>query len=111
MFKPELLKGRNVLITGGGTGLGKSIGRRYMELGAELVICGRLNVPPRRFGEHIELANLCAYLVSTEAEYISGEAIVIDGGRWMPGVGGPSVAAMQGWSDEQWDAMRAKGRG
>jgi NAD(P)-dependent dehydrogenase (short-subunit alcohol dehydrogenase family) len=71
----------------------------------------RLDVPLRRYGEHLELANLCSYLVSTEAEYISGEAIVIDGGRWMQGVGGPSVAGMQGWSDAQWEAMRAKGRG
>jgi NAD(P)-dependent dehydrogenase (short-subunit alcohol dehydrogenase family) len=71
----------------------------------------RLDVPLRRYGEHAELANLCAYLVSTEAEYISGEAIVIDGGRWMQGVGGPNVAAMQNWSDAQWEAMRAKGRG
>ncbi len=41
MFKSDLLKGKRVLITGGGTGLGKSIGRRYLELGAELIICGR----------------------------------------------------------------------
>ena len=41
MFRTDLLKGKKALITGGGTGLGKSIGRRYMELGAELVICGR----------------------------------------------------------------------
>ncbi len=41
MFTPDLLKGRKVLITGGGTGLGRSIGRRYLELGASLVICGR----------------------------------------------------------------------
>ena len=41
MFTPDLLKDKKILITGGGTGLGKSIGRRYLELGAELVICGR----------------------------------------------------------------------
>jgi NAD(P)-dependent dehydrogenase (short-subunit alcohol dehydrogenase family) len=41
MFQDDLLKGKKVLITGGGTGLGKSMGRRYLELGAELVICGR----------------------------------------------------------------------
>jgi NAD(P)-dependent dehydrogenase (short-subunit alcohol dehydrogenase family) len=40
-FVPTLLEGRRVLITGGGTGLGKSMGRRFLELGAELVICGR----------------------------------------------------------------------
>jgi NAD(P)-dependent dehydrogenase (short-subunit alcohol dehydrogenase family) len=41
MFQPDLLKGKRILITGGGTGLGLSMGRRFLELGAELVICGR----------------------------------------------------------------------
>jgi NAD(P)-dependent dehydrogenase (short-subunit alcohol dehydrogenase family) len=41
MFAPDLLEDRRVLITGGGTGLGKAMGRRFMELGAELMICGR----------------------------------------------------------------------
>src|SRR5690348_546507 len=41
MFAPDLLKERRVLITGGGTGLGKAMGRRFMALGAELMICGR----------------------------------------------------------------------
>ncbi len=41
MFKPDLLAGKRILITGGGTGLGKSMGRRFLELGASIVICGR----------------------------------------------------------------------
>ncbi|HMA13762.1 MAG: SDR family NAD(P)-dependent oxidoreductase, partial [Bacteroidota bacterium] len=41
MFQSDLLKGKRILITGGGTGLGKSMGRRVLELGATLVICGR----------------------------------------------------------------------
>lgn len=41
MFVPDLLKGKRILVTGGGTGLGKSMGRRFLELGADLVICGR----------------------------------------------------------------------
>ncbi|HYM01872.1 MAG TPA: SDR family oxidoreductase [Stellaceae bacterium] len=41
MFAPDLLKGRFVLVTGGGTGLGKAMGRRFLELGANLMICGR----------------------------------------------------------------------
>lgn len=41
MFNEEMLAGKRVLITGGGTGLGKSIGRRAVELGADLIICGR----------------------------------------------------------------------
>ena len=41
MFRPDLLKGKRILITGGGTGLGKEIAARYAELGAEIWICGR----------------------------------------------------------------------
>ena len=41
MFKPDLLKGKRILITGGGTGLGKEIAARYLQLGAELWIAGR----------------------------------------------------------------------
>src|SRR5882672_3022662 len=40
-FAPGLLAGKRALITGGGTGLGKSIGCRFVELGAHLTICGR----------------------------------------------------------------------
>ncbi len=70
----------------------------------------RLEIPLRRYGEHGELANLCSFLVSDGAGYINGELVVIDGARWMQGVGGPNLVAMQGWTDAQWEAMRAKGR-
>jgi len=41
MFAPHLLTGRRVLVTGGGTGLGKAMATRCLELGAEVHICGR----------------------------------------------------------------------
>ena len=41
MFETGLLRGKRVLITGGGTGLGLSMGKRFLELGASLAICGR----------------------------------------------------------------------
>ena len=41
MFEKDLLKDKRILITGGGSGLGAAMGRRFLELGAELVICGR----------------------------------------------------------------------
>jgi NAD(P)-dependent dehydrogenase (short-subunit alcohol dehydrogenase family) len=41
MFKPGLMKGERILITGGGTGLGKEMAEAFVALGAEVVICGR----------------------------------------------------------------------
>ena len=41
MFKDGLLKGKRILVTGGGTGLGKEIADQYLALGAELWIAGR----------------------------------------------------------------------
>jgi NAD(P)-dependent dehydrogenase (short-subunit alcohol dehydrogenase family) len=41
MFEKGLLRGKRILVTGGGSGLGAAMGRRFVELGAELIICGR----------------------------------------------------------------------
>ncbi len=41
MFEKGLLKGKRILVTGGGSGLGAAMARRFAELGAELIICGR----------------------------------------------------------------------
>jgi NAD(P)-dependent dehydrogenase (short-subunit alcohol dehydrogenase family) len=41
MFTPDLLKDKVILITGGGTGLGRAMGERFLSLGARLAICGR----------------------------------------------------------------------
>lgn len=41
MFSSDLLSQKRILITGGGTGLGKAMARRFLELGATVYICGR----------------------------------------------------------------------
>jgi NAD(P)-dependent dehydrogenase (short-subunit alcohol dehydrogenase family) len=41
VFEKNLLAGKRILVTGGATGLGKSMGKRFLELGASLYICGR----------------------------------------------------------------------
>ena len=44
-------------------------------------------IPLKRFGEHQELANLAAYLVSDYSDYITGEVVTIDGGEWIYNAG------------------------
>src|SRR6202167_980687 len=41
MFTEGLLRGRRILITGGGTGLGKGMAEKFLSLGADIFICGR----------------------------------------------------------------------
>jgi NAD(P)-dependent dehydrogenase (short-subunit alcohol dehydrogenase family) len=62
--------------------------------------------PLDRAGEHSELANLAAYLVSDQASYINGDCITIDGGRWLQGAGMFSYLATL--SEADWQEMRAR---
>ena len=41
MYKPGLLKGERILITGGGTGLGREMAEACLILGAQVYVCGR----------------------------------------------------------------------
>ena len=43
MFKDNLLQGKRILVTGGGTGLGKEMATHFAQHGAEIFICGRRN--------------------------------------------------------------------
>ena len=47
----------------------------------------RKRIPLNRFGEHRELADLAAFLVSDGAGFINGEVVTIDGGEWLKGAG------------------------
>lgn len=44
MFNDQLLAGRRILVTGGGTGLGKGMAAKFLQLGAEVHICGRRKI-------------------------------------------------------------------
>ncbi len=53
MFKKDLLRGRAVFLTGGGTGLGRSMALRFAELGARMFLVGRREEPLRETSKEI----------------------------------------------------------
>ena len=62
-------------------------------------------VPVGRLGEHQELANLAAYLVSDFSSYVNGEVITIDGGEWLKGAG--QFNMLDQIPEELWDQLEA----
>ncbi len=60
-------------------------------------------VPLKRVGEHQELANLAAYLVSDFSAYVNGEVITIDGGEWLKGAG--QFNLLEAIPEEMWDQL------
>ncbi len=61
-------------------------------------------IPVGRVGEHQELANLAAYLMSDYSAYINGDVITIDGGEWMKN-GGEFTWVGDMISPEMWDQV------
>lgn len=60
-------------------------------------------VPLKRVGDHQELANLAAYLVSDFSAYVNGEVITIDGGEWLKGAG--QFNLLEAIPEEMWDQL------
>jgi NAD(P)-dependent dehydrogenase (short-subunit alcohol dehydrogenase family) len=60
-------------------------------------------VPLQRVGDHQELANLTAYLLSDFSAYINGECITIDGGEWLKGAG--QFNLLDQIPEEMWDML------
>lgn len=60
-------------------------------------------VPLRRVGDHQELANLAAFLISDFAGYINGEVVTIDGGEWLQGAG--QMNGMDAIPTQMWDII------
>jgi NAD(P)-dependent dehydrogenase (short-subunit alcohol dehydrogenase family) len=61
--------------------------------------------PLGRVGQHEELTQLAAYLVSREAGYVNGETVAIDGGAHLRTSGAEDLFD---WTDADWDAHRAR---
>lgn len=60
-------------------------------------------VPLQRVGDHQELANLAAYMISDFSAYINGEVVVIDGGEWLKGAG--QFNLLEAIPEELWDQL------
>lgn len=60
-------------------------------------------VPLKRVGDHQELANLAAYLLSDFSGYINGEVITIDGGEWLQGAG--QFNGLEAIPSDMWDTL------
>jgi NAD(P)-dependent dehydrogenase (short-subunit alcohol dehydrogenase family) len=65
-------------------------------------------VPLKRVGEHQELANLAAFLMSDFSGYINGEIITIDGGEWLQGAG--QFNGLEAITPEMWDMLETMTR-
>lgn len=66
-------------------------------------------VPLGRVGEHRELADLAAYLVSPWSGYVNGEVVTIDGGEWLKGAG--QFSQLDQVEPGMWDAIEQMVRG
>jgi NAD(P)-dependent dehydrogenase (short-subunit alcohol dehydrogenase family) len=60
-------------------------------------------IPLKRVGEHQELANLAAYLISDYSSYVNGEVITIDGGEWLRN--GGEFSHLEMIPNEMWDML------
>jgi NAD(P)-dependent dehydrogenase (short-subunit alcohol dehydrogenase family) len=60
-------------------------------------------IPLKRVGEHQELANLAAYLMSDYSAYINGEVITIDGGEWLRN--GGEFSHLEAIPEKMWDTL------
>ncbi len=63
-------------------------------------------IPLKRVGQHEELANLAAYLLSDYSAYITGEVVTIDGGEWLAGAG--EFNFLEQLRPEDWLALKSK---
>jgi NAD(P)-dependent dehydrogenase (short-subunit alcohol dehydrogenase family) len=67
-------------------------------------------IPLKRVGDHQELANLAAYLLSDYSAYINGEVVTIDGGEWLRN--GGEFSHLEEIPSEMWDILeKTRGKG
>ncbi len=112
MFASDALEGKTVLVTGGGSGLGLSMARRFLELGARVAITGRsedrlanaardLNAGPRLFTHPCDVRDPAQVeaLVSAIWDQFSGADVVVNNAA------GNFLAATEDLSPNAFDAV------
>jgi NAD(P)-dependent dehydrogenase (short-subunit alcohol dehydrogenase family) len=68
-------------------------------------LAAQARIPLGRVGQHAELAELAAFLVSDAASYLTGEMVTIDGGAHLHSSGAEDLLA---WSDQDWKDLRKR---
>jgi NAD(P)-dependent dehydrogenase (short-subunit alcohol dehydrogenase family) len=63
-------------------------------------------IPLGRVGNHSELANMAAFMMADEVEYLSGEVIALDGAQWLQGTG--TFSSMLKYSEQDWQEIRER---
>ncbi|HXN65889.1 MAG TPA: SDR family oxidoreductase [Candidatus Acidoferrales bacterium] len=77
MFEKKLLANRTIFITGGGTGLGRSMVLRMAELGAKIFLVARREDPLRETAEKIRAAGgVCEYALADVRDFAAVEAAI-----------------------------------
>src|SRR3989338_7604985 len=81
MFQKDLLKDKTILITGGGTGLGKSMALRFAELGANLILTGRREEVLTAAAKEIEAKGAKVFFKTADVRKYDEVEAVFDGGE------------------------------
>jgi NAD(P)-dependent dehydrogenase (short-subunit alcohol dehydrogenase family) len=105
MFEKGLLAGKRILVTGG-SGLGAAMGQRFVELGAELIICGRRTELLEQTAARLrgDLGRKVGTVRCDCAGYINGEMVLQDSGAHLRGSGAEGLLQ---WTDARWAEQRA----
>jgi NAD(P)-dependent dehydrogenase (short-subunit alcohol dehydrogenase family) len=76
VFQQDLLKDRAIFLTGGGTGLGRSMALRFAELGARMFLVGRREEPLMEVRDEIHrLGGAAAYATCDVRDHAAVEAV------------------------------------
>lgn len=78
VLRPDLFAGQNILVTGGGSGIGRCIAHELCSLGARVLLLGRTLEKLQLV--RAEISSAICFLLSDGARYITGQVIAIDGG-------------------------------